>query len=109
MKKAIVNFNDEHMLDGAKAAAKADKMTFHEYVTRLIAADLEKRLGYRIVIHYDNAPTKEETNFYTVADLMMSVQAYKEAFRGRVLVRDRGYITGYEVYQHNELMMKEGE
>lgn len=107
--RASIGFKDRYMLAGAKAAAKEQGKTFSEYVTELIGEDLKKRLGYRIVAHYSNGKTHEETEFYSYTDLMESVNAYGQIWVQGEPTYDGSYLTAFEVYEHDKIIEQQGE
>lgn len=106
--RVSIGFKDRYMLAGAKAAAKEQGKTFSEYVTGLIGEDLEKRLGYRIVAHYSDGSTHEESEFYSYNDLMESVCAYHMIWIKGEPNYDGLYLTAFEVYEHDNIIQQQG-
>lgn len=107
--RASIGFKDRYMLEGARAAAKEQGKSLSEYVTELIGADLKKRLGYRITAHYSNGKTHEESDFYSRADLMESVHAYRTVWKEGKPTYDGALLTAFEVYEHDKIIEQQGE
>ena len=113
MKRASIGFNDEYVLQGAREEADRQGKRLSEYVEELISQDLKAKLQYKIVAHYSNGDTREETDFYTEDDLHESMMAYGMIFhRSEPLpfyAPDEVYLIGFEVWKHGKMTMKEGE
>lgn len=105
MKKYVnIGFNDECVIQGAKEEAEYQGIRLSEYVEELIKNDLKSKLQYKIVAHYSNGDTQEETDFFTDKDLGESVMAYNMILNRKEPLPYYSpvevFLTGFEVWKH---------
>lgn len=107
--RVSVDFKDEYLVQGAKEAAKEQGKTFSEYLAGLVAEDVKKRQGYRIVVHCTNGAIHEENDFYTEDDIYESAHAFVMMDLQEIPMYDGSYVTMVELYKHDTLIERYGE
>lgn len=109
MKKYVnIGFKDEYVIQGAKKEAKRQGKSLSEYAEGLISQDLKSKLQYKIVAHYSNGDTQEETDFFTDNDLSESVMAYHMILNRKEPLPyyspEEVFLAGFEVWKHGNMV-----
>lgn len=109
MKKPVITFKDDYMLDGVKEYAKEQGITLSKYIENLVDADLKKWRKFRLTGFYNDGSSHEETNFYTKWDFQQSIMAYASIFEKGEPNYQGQTMIGYEAYINNECIISKGK
>lgn len=104
MKQMRLTIHDEYLFEGLRMQAIKDGVTPGAYVLSLVEADIERRLGYKLVGHWSDGKVVTETNFYTPHDFMQSLSAFKFVYTNPQPSPTGSHMVGYEAWCGEKLL-----